>query len=179
MRERSGGTDLVKQDKKLRIGYYKQMEFYPGVPSEPERRRRSRCSLEERGGHEVFEVEFPNIQEVAMIYLEVMTAEGNARMLTDPIKGEASIEEYDNLRMAAMIPEFMKSGLKNLLTLIGEARTGMLVDNARKRDVYEYGHLIERQNAIRKAFLKVWEDNRLDALAVSWVCVPCQQARLD
>ena len=156
--------DLVQKDKKgLRIGYYKSVEFFPTSPANQRGVEEAAQALRKRG-HEVFELDFPNIEDVIMMYLEVMSAEGGARMLTDPVKGETSIEDYDKLRLAASIPNVLRSPLKSLLGVLGEGRTGLLVDNARKKDSYQYSHLIERHNEVRKAFFKVWEEKKLDAL---------------
>lgn len=156
--------ELVHQSRKgLRIGYFKSIDLFPASPANQRAIDEAVKVLKEQG-YELIEVAFPNIEDLALIYMEIMGSEGNTRFLSDSLQGEKVIKDFDNLRVAASIPNSLRTPLKWLLTRLGEVRSGKVVGRVSKKSAYEYLELVERQSKARNVFLKVWENNKLDGL---------------
>jgi len=167
--------DLVlNKQKGLKIGYYKSCDFFPASPANQRAVEEAAEALRKQG-HDVFEVEFPNIQEIIFLFFEICACEGECKFLSDGVQGENIVDDYDKVRLAASIPNSLRKVLSVLIDLVGEKRVAMLVDIARKRDAHEYFQLIDKQTLAKRKFFKVWEERKLDALLSPSFAYPAQK----
>lgn len=125
-------------------------------------------------GHDVFEVEFPMLEDLGMMFIDAWLCEGDAQLLQE-LKGEKIMKYFDGIKLAAAIPNRLKGPLAGLLGLLGEERAGKIVAHSRKLNVYEFFGLADRQKKAREDFFKIWEENRLDGLVSPGFAFPAHK----
>jgi len=133
----------LSKPKQLRIGYFKALEFCPPSPAN-QRAVAEAVEALKKQGHELVEVEFPNSEELILIFIELFSCEGNAQFLHDGCQGEKIIEVYDHAVAGAKLPNWLRGTMKVLLTALGEGRSGKVAAVAGKKSAYEFLCLVER-----------------------------------
>ena len=165
---------VVTKPKGLKIGYVRSHELFPASPA-------NKRALEEAVqafkalGHEVIEVAFPGIQDIALQFAEISGIDGKCRMILDAIEGETPIEDHDPFIENSKRSPMFKRLLKFWLNLTGEKRAALLIDTNGPKSAGDYLDLVARQVALKKDFLKVWEKNGLDALVTPGLPTPAMK----
>jgi len=164
----------LSKPKQLRIGYFKAVEFCPPGPAN-QRAVEEAVEALKKQGHQLVEVEFPNAEELILIFMELVSCEGDARFLQDGCQGEKVIEDYDRAVVAAKLPNWLRGTMKVLLTALGEVRNGKLAAVTGKKSAYELLCLVERQREARNRFFRFWQDKKLDILLSPGFSYPAQK----
>ena len=164
-------SDVQQAFKPLRIGYFKSMNLFPTTPANRRAVEEAAQALRSKG-HELFEVDFPNFEEVALLFSESISCEGNAEVVFDALLGETPIEEHAVFRTVASLPNIVKRLLSAVMELAGEKRVAKTIRTAYKKDAAQYLKLISRFIDTRAAFYKTWQDKKLDALLSPGTATP-------
>jgi Asp-tRNA(Asn)/Glu-tRNA(Gln) amidotransferase A subunit family amidase len=161
----------VMENKKFTIGVIKSIPLFPATSTMQRAVDESAAALKKLG-HKVVEVNFPCFEEIALIWIQTCAMSNAAKMFSQNLKGEPIIPEYKETLLAASVPKFMSGFVKCILGCLGEKRKCKLIDWAHPLTAQESLHLYVRQNKVVKEFLKVWEDNKLDAIILPGCATP-------
>jgi Asp-tRNAAsn/Glu-tRNAGln amidotransferase A subunit and related amidases len=161
--KRKWREELVFEEKPLVIGYYKSIDLFPATAANQRAVEEAARALEKRG-HKVIEVSFPMLEEAAYLWMQTFTAGGMESLFGETLKGEPHIPEYNDSINVTKIPKSLIGVVKKILALIGEKRKSKLINYALPLSTNQLLKMISRQQELQREFLRIWEDNRLDAL---------------
>ena len=156
-------SNVQQAFKPLRIGYFKSTNMFPTTPANRRAVEEAAQALRNKG-HELVEVEFPNIEEVALLFFESVSCEGQAEIISDALQGETPIEEHAGFHTVATLPNIVKRILSTAMDFVGERRLAATIRAAYKKNAAEYLKMVSRHIDTRAVFYKQWQDKKLDAL---------------
>lgn len=163
--------EVFKKHKTLRIGYFKSLEYFPPSPANQRAVEEAVKALKKKG-YDMVEIELPHAQELMEIYFLALFGDGEARLLSDCLQGEAPIDDFVALKAAAATPSFVRKLLSPLLSALGEKRLLTVLDNFKNHSAYDYLKLTGRRNKAQQEFFKFWEEKKLDGMISPGLAFP-------
>lgn len=166
--------EVFSKRKNMRVGYFKGMDRFP--PSQANRRAVDEAIRAlKRIGYEVIEVDFAMLDDLAYLFSECFSLDGELRFLKDLLNGEALIEDFTILKLLVSLPTFIKKILPLILNAVGEKRLAVVLETLEKKNAYELIKALDRQARLRKEFFRIWEGHNLDALISPGLAIPAPE----
>ena len=157
--------------KKLRIGFVVDDDFFGVSPANRRAVKEAADALKKRG-HEIIELQLPNLKKVTLAYFALMSAEGKMRSFFAALKGEALMKEYATLKHFTMVPKFLRATIKMLLNLLNENRSADLLGVTGEKLAYEYMDYSKQMLAYREEVFNFFRQNNIDALLTPGLALP-------
>jgi len=149
------------ENKKLRIGYFYDLEIFESAPVIKKALKECKQKLEEQG-HELVEFKVPDIFEALEIYLGMYNANG-CRPLLDSLKGESPKEFY---RLPIFVNSYstLKSLILKFLELTKNKAMHSFLKTKQHLSSSEYIELDRKLKNYAERFTNYWKDLELDAV---------------
>lgn len=158
--------------KRLRIGILKDYEESSGMCPAVKRALKETHEILQKLGHEVIEIEIPNIDEHMNNQVKLVIN------MIFPLMLECWNEKCDDLQQLAPLfmlfnlPQCFKQGVASCLKMLKQYRLAQILETAQllNNDGFAY---IQQVRAVHLEMVnKIWIDNQLDSLIVSPIQFP-------
>lgn len=157
--------------RKFRVGYVKSFNIFQASDTCVRAVEESVQALKKRG-HETVEIHIPDFQAIVDTTYALLLAEGDSKVLIDCLKGEKAIGAYGELLAAVSLPRFLRRVVAGLLSCFGEKLASTIVRHLNGKSSRELMILGYKQQQLYNNFLKLWEENKLDALILPGTPTP-------
>jgi len=148
--------------RKLKIAYFTSDGWFEPCSAARRATIEAADALRARG-HEVKEIPFPGDGcQTYQLYVALVAAEGNMRGFTEGCDGEELLPEYNVLKAAANIPNF----LRPIVSAFLDRRRGSLVKASRSGglSVYKFWQLLADVTSLKKTWAETVENYGIDAI---------------
>ncbi|KAL4484611.1 hypothetical protein ABPG74_019788 [Tetrahymena malaccensis] len=157
--------------KKLKIGYFKTFEPIDATLANQRAVQITVDALRELG-HEVVEIEIPNIERLVYIFFKV-TSSDNLKGFEDQLGDEDYVEVYKPTLAPLYFPKFLKRVLEILLKLAGETRKYKILSIMKQQpSAEEYLRMSDEILILKKQVLKYLEDQEIEAIITPCFAAP-------
>ena len=158
-------------NKKYRVGYVKSLDIFPASDACIRAVEESLTALRKKG-HDVVEVQIPHYDEIVSTTYGILLAEGDAKSLKECMQGERPLDAYGPLLSVTSLPKFVRWTIIKALKLFGERHAAMTLgylNGATAAEMMTHGY---NQLRLFEDFLRMWGDNKLDALILPGTPTP-------
>lgn len=169
--KRKWNEDATKDNKKLVIGYMKSHKLFPVTTCMQRAVDESVAALEKKG-HKLIPIEFPDYEEYVKLWFQNCSLGGVYNVFQGNLKGEPTIPEYADTLKAASLPEWLKPVAGAILKLVGEKRKAKLTGCTKHFSGHELLMFNNKMAIVKRNFLKIWEDNKMEALIMPGMANP-------
>eukprot|EP01001_Neometanema_parovale_P006188 NODE_2564_length_1390_cov_59.355170_g2437_i0.p1 GENE.NODE_2564_length_1390_cov_59.355170_g2437_i0~~NODE_2564_length_1390_cov_59.355170_g2437_i0.p1 ORF type:complete len:322 (+),score=58.33 NODE_2564_length_1390_cov_59.355170_g2437_i0:333-1298(+) len=164
-------TEIYESKRKLRFGYFTNDTWFDPAPACARAVTETVAALK-RAGHEVVEVKFADLYDLALNFVSILAADGKMKSMVLSLEGEKLHEMYHLLHSIAHIPSFLRPIIAGISRLLGKKRMGDLTAAACAKDTFEFWEALAQRSVWKKKVIKQWQDMKLDALICPGLGLP-------
>ena len=164
-------NDNFKLNEKLNIGYVVTEEFFGSSKAH----RRAVLEVAEalrNKGHNLIDITIPNFEKSIIAILALSSSDGKNRGLMEALKGENLVKEMRLQFFLGGLPNWLRGLLSNILGLLGQSRSSLIVGNMGNKEAHEIYRVIDEMGDLIRKFYDFWNKNKLDAIILPSTAVP-------
>lgn len=134
--------ELRAQPARMKIGYFKAVALIPTVSAQERAVEIAKSALEQCG-HELVEIQLPQIDQLAMLAPKLVYS-GKLSYLHEMVGDEPVIDSYRASLLLVNLPKWLLKVIKFALYCFHQRRLAQLVENLTGSDAGEYARNIAR-----------------------------------
>ena len=166
----------LDEGKRLRIGYYKTLKF---VTASAAAQRAVQEVVDKLAslGHEMIEIEVPDINEINLSNLQILFGEGGLRTLRSASKGEDLHSAYKLMAGVQSLSGLSRTVISWILLKLGEKQAASVMKNVKELTTHEYLLNIKRQKKLQDQYMTLWAENKLDCVICPSFAIPAVKSQ--
>ncbi len=162
----------------LRIGYYAATDGYAHVSPACERGVTEAVAALKEAGHTLVPWQPPRVEEAVILYLAILSAEGNMRGFIDGLDGEALHPVYMSMYSMANMPGFIRPIMSAILRAVGETRSANVLSNVAPKSAAQHWDDVAKWKKYCADFAAAWDAAQLDAVVCPGNVLPAMAHNL-
>lgn len=159
--------DQTLSKKRLKIGIIKEYETFSGLCNANKRALRETQELLTKLGHEVIEIEIPEIEEHTITQLKFILHQMVPDLYAHWSKQGDEIGTIGILSTIFLGPSIIPKIIGRILKIAGQHRAGQIFGECYHRDSYGWSKIIQDRIKHVSSVLKIWKEKELDTLILS------------
>lgn len=148
---------------KLTIGYY-TFDGYTDICETGIRAVKISIDILKKNGHICKPFIPPDIESVVYLYMTIFSSDGKMKSILQALQGENVVPQYSYALQLSHLPPIIRNQLSIIYYYYGEKRVSKVLKKLRKRDTFEYLHIIKKIENYKLLYEKKMKDENIDVI---------------